>query len=65
MSELVNGINPFTANDLIVMHHLLKIDLQDLIPTTLTRSVRLRVLNAIAKLRNPKLHAGMEGLSGT
>jgi len=55
MSELMSGINPFTLNDLIVIHHLLNIDLESLIPTILTRRVRNRVLETIIKLNNPNL----------
>jgi transcriptional regulator with XRE-family HTH domain len=55
MSELINGINPFTLNDLIVIHHLLNIELEFLIPTILTRQVRSRVSKTIIKLNNPRL----------
>lgn len=54
MSELMNGINPFTLNDLILIHKLLNIDLALLIPTTLNTQVIGRVLNAIMRLNNPK-----------
>jgi antitoxin component HigA of HigAB toxin-antitoxin module len=55
MSELMNGINPFTLNDLIVIHQLLNIELESLIPTILSQQVRSRVLGTISKLKNPKL----------
>lgn len=55
MSELINGVNPFTLNDLIVIHHLLNIELENLVPTILTRQVRNRVLQTITKLNNPQL----------
>jgi hypothetical protein len=55
MPELMNGINPFTLNDLIVIHHLLNIELEILIPTILTSQIRTRVLGTISKLNNPKL----------
>ena len=35
MSELMNGLSPFTLNDLIIINRLFKIDLSDLIPTTI------------------------------
>lgn len=54
MSELINGINPFTLNDLILIHKLLNIDLALLIPTTLNIQVIGRVVNAIERLNNPK-----------
>lgn len=55
MSELMNGINPFTLNDLIVIHQLLNIELETLIPTILSLQVRSRVLGTISKLKNPNL----------
>jgi antitoxin component HigA of HigAB toxin-antitoxin module len=55
MSELMNGINPFTLNDLIVIHQLLNIELENLIPTILSQQVRSRLLGTISKLKNPKL----------
>ena len=55
MSELINGINPFTLNDLVIIHKLLNIELENLIPTVLTRQVRNRLLGTIKKLDNPYL----------
>lgn len=56
MSELVNGTCPFTLNDLIVIHFLLKIELKNLIPTVLPLQVQDRISNTISKLKNPKLN---------
>lgn len=55
ISELICGVSPFTLNDLVVMHRLLGIELQYLIPTTLTKQVTVRILDIISKLNNPKL----------
>ena len=55
VSELMNGINPFTLNDLIVIHRLLNIELESLIPTILNSQIRNRVLGTIAKFNNPNL----------
>lgn len=54
MSELINGVNPFTLNDLILIHKLLNIDLAQLVPTTLNSRVIGRVVNIISGLNNPK-----------
>ena len=62
MSELINGINPFTLNDLIVIHKLLNISMQDLVPTTLNAQTIIKVQNAIAQLNNPKLQLNIEDL---
>jgi len=55
ISELICGINPFTLNDLVVIHRVLNIELHDLIPTTLTNQVAIRILNVVSKLNNPKI----------
>jgi transcriptional regulator with XRE-family HTH domain len=55
MSELVNGVSPFSLKDLIVLNRLLKIDLTDLVPTFLPQSDRAKIRTSIQKLDNPKL----------
>jgi len=55
MSELMNGINPFTLRDLIIINRLLKIDLTDLVPTFLPQTDRIKIKSSIEKLENPKL----------
>lgn len=65
MSELINGINPFILNDLILIHKLLNIDLAQLIPTTLNTRVIGRVVNVISRLNNPKLQVEKRDLVET
>lgn len=55
ISELMNGISPFSLKDLIIINRLFGIDLKDLIPTFLPQPERLKVLKSIQKLENPKL----------
>lgn len=55
MSELMNGVSPFSLKDLIVINRLLKIDLTDLVPTFLPQSDRVKIRTSIQKLDNPKL----------
>ena len=55
MSELMNGISPFSLKDLIVINRLIKIDLTDLVPTFLPQSDRVKIITSIKKLDNPKL----------
>ena len=55
MSELMNGINPFSLRDLIIINRLLKIDLTDLVPTFLPQTDRNKIKSSIEKLENPKL----------
>ena len=51
MSELMNGICPFTLRDLVVIHRLLKIDLSDLVPTFLSTQERLQIDTSVARLQ--------------
>jgi transcriptional regulator with XRE-family HTH domain len=62
ISELVSGINAFTLNDLILIHKLLDIAMDQLIPTTLSIQTIIKVRNVIAKLNNPKLQLEIEDL---
>ena len=55
ISELMNGINPFSLKDLIVINRLLKIELTDLVPTFLSQSERVKIKSSIDKLDHPKL----------
>lgn len=57
MSELMNGISPFSLKDLIVISRLLKLNLTDLIPTFLPQEDREKIIISIQKLDNPKLKA--------
>lgn len=62
ISELINGINPFTLNDLIIIHKVLHIGMELLIPTTLNTQIIIRVISAVSKLNNPKLKLEVEDL---
>ncbi|MCD4769886.1 MAG: helix-turn-helix domain-containing protein [Bacteroidales bacterium] len=55
MSEIMNGISPFTLRDLVIINRLLKIDLADLVPTFLPHTERIKIKLSIDKLKNPKL----------
>lgn len=55
ISELMNGINPFTLKDLIIIHRLFKIKLECLIPTTIPQKERGRIKLSIQKINKPKL----------
>jgi len=54
MSELMNGICPFTLKDLVVIHRLLRIDLSDLVPTFLSTQECLKIEKSIARLQQVK-----------
>lgn len=63
MSELINGIRPFSLKDLIVINQVLKIALTDLVPTFLAQSERAKIIKAIKQLDNPKLKFNREDLT--
>jgi len=50
MSELMNGIKPFTLRDLIIMHQLLKIEISLLIPVFLSKDEQIKINKAVEKL---------------
>jgi len=55
MSELMNGIVPFTINDLIIINRLLKINLSDLIPTTISQKRKTQIRKSIQAIGATKL----------
>lgn len=63
MSELINGVSPFSLKDLIVINRILKIDLIDLVPTFLPQSDRVKIRTTIKKLNNPKLKLSKDDLA--
>jgi len=54
-SELLNGIRSFSMNDLILIHKLLKIDLQDLFPTLVPFEIQERVKASVSKISSKKV----------
>ncbi len=60
ISELMNGISPFSLRDLIVINRLLKIELTDLIPTFLPEAEKKKILTSIKKVDNPNLKLNKE-----
>lgn len=55
MSELMNGVSQFTLKDLVIIHRVLGINLNILIPTYLQSDTRSKVRESIRKLNKPKL----------
>ena len=62
MSELINGINPFAIKDLIIIHKLFKIKLEELIPTIIPEKETGRIKTSILKINKPKLKLGKNDL---
>ncbi len=55
MSELINGVSQFTLKDLVIIHRVLGINLNVLVPTFLQSETRDKVRESIKKLNKPKL----------
>ena len=55
MSELMNGIKPFTLKDLIIINRLLKIDIKELIPIFLSTEDKIKVKSAVIELNKPQI----------
>lgn len=60
MSELMNGISPFTLNDLIVINRLFKIDLTHLVSTTIPSKQRTWIKKSIKKIGAEKIKLSKE-----
>ncbi len=55
MSELMNGIKPFTLKDLIIINRILKIDIKELIPVFLSNDDQIRIKTVVRELNKPQL----------
>ena len=55
MSELMNGIKPFTLRDLIIIHQLLKIEISTLIPVFLSKEEQTKINKVVEKLDKSKV----------
>ena len=62
MSELMNGIKPFTLKDLIIINRLLKIDIEVLLPVFLSNEDQNRVKKAVIKLNKPNIRLSSNSL---
>ncbi len=62
MSELMNGIKPFTLKDLIIINRLLKIEMTVLVPAFLSQEDQTKVKEAVRKLDKPKVRLSSRDL---
>lgn len=63
MSELMNGIKPFTLKDLVIIHRLLRIEMTILLPTFLSREDQEKIKEAVKQLNKPKVRLSDEDLA--
>ncbi|GMT45370.1 MAG: hypothetical protein IEMM0006_1202 [bacterium] len=54
MSELMNGVRPFSRDDIIVLHRLFELDLKDLVPPFLKTEVTNHIKQTLNELKNKK-----------
>jgi transcriptional regulator with XRE-family HTH domain len=62
MSELMNGISPFSNRDLIILHRLFHIKLDYLIPTIISQKDSEKLKESLAQLNKPALRLEKEDL---
>jgi transcriptional regulator with XRE-family HTH domain len=55
MSELINGLRPFSKEDLIVINRLFKIKLEDLIPTFIKQDRAFHIKKTLESLSHSKI----------
>lgn len=63
MSELMNGIKPFTLKDLVIINRLFKIDIGVLVPVFLSQEDQIRVKEAVQTLDKPKVKLSSNDLA--
>ncbi len=62
MSELVNGVRPFSRDDIIVIHRLFEIEFNNLIPPFLKKEVTNHIKTTLGELKNNKVKIRIKDL---
>jgi len=62
MSELINGVRPFSRDDIVVIHRLFGINFKYLIPQSLKSEVTTHIRLTLGKLKNKKVKLNIEDL---
>jgi len=62
MSELINGVRPFSRDDIVVIHRLFGIDFKDLIPPFLKKEVTNHIKTTLGELKNKKVRLKIRDL---
>ncbi len=55
MSELINGVRPFSRDDIVILHRLFGIEFKDLIPQFLKAEVTNHIKLALQELKNNRV----------
>lgn len=62
MSELINGVRPFSRDDIVVLYRLFEIEFKDLIPPFLKKEVTNHIKMTLGELKNTKVRLKYEDL---
>lgn len=62
MSELINGVRPFSRDDIVVLHRLFGIEFKDLIPPFLKTEVTNHIKLTLGELKNTKVRLKLKDL---
>lgn len=62
MSELINGVRPFSRDDIVVLHRLFGIEFKDLIPPFLKAEVTNHIKLTLGELKNEKVRLKIKDL---
>ncbi|MCD4792658.1 MAG: helix-turn-helix domain-containing protein [Bacteroidales bacterium] len=62
MSELINGVRPFSRDDIVVLHRLFGIEFKDLIPQFLKSEVTNHIKLTLGKFKNSKIKLNIKDL---
>lgn len=62
MSELMNGVRPFSRDDIVVIHRLFDIEFKDLIPPFLKKEVTNHIKTTLGELKNKRVRLKINDL---
>ncbi len=62
MSELINGVRPFSRDDIVVIHRLFSIEFNDLIPPFLKNEVTNHIKATLEEIQNSNVKLKMRDL---
>ncbi len=62
MSELMNGVRPFSKDDIVVIHRLFDIEFKELIPPFLKKEFTNHINITLGELKNTKVRLNIEDL---
>jgi len=62
MSELMNGVRPFSRDDIVVIHRLFGIEFKDLIPPFLKKEVTNHIKMTLGEMKNKRVRLNINDL---